>query len=338
MSPSKSWLDRFKRAPSDLVGVDLSPREVRAVRARKSGNDVTFTAAEIIPLPAGEAEAVAQPISLSAKLRAKYAALSIPGDSATVKFLSFPGHLDGTADAAIVQNLGLKDPSEYRIAYKVISQGGARSESRLLAAALPEEEAGRATARFATGLPVPHSLELAEIASLTAFLNGPSERADADCVGTISFGERATFFSLFRKGTLALMRKLDFGTEAILSKLEKTLGVNRSTAEEIIADGAFDISQAVADVMEPLIKQLIVSRDFVERRENCRIKKIYMSGGMVSSREALSEMQSALGAELHAWNPFEGLKTDTDLVPAQWAGQEWRFAAAAGACLGGFAQ
>lgn len=335
VSPSRSWLERFKKTPTDLVGIDLSSQEVRAVRVRKGATDVTVTAADIFPYPPGEEEENVQPISLAPNLRAKYAAVTIPGNSATVKYLSFPGQMDAGADAAIVQNLGLKDPSGYRIAYKVITPGGARSESRLLATAMPEDEAARATARFATGLPAPHSLELAELAALTAFLHGPSERVDADCVGTLSFGERATFFSLFRRGALAMMRKLDFGTEAILGKLEETLGVNRETAQDIIADGAFDISQAVGDVMEPLIKQLIVSRDFVERRENCRIKKIYMAGGPISSREALSEMQSTLGAELEPWNPFDGLNVASNAVPTQWTGQEWRFAAALGACLGG---
>ena len=60
-----------------------------------------------------------------------------------------------------------------------------------------------------------------------------------------------------------------------------------------------------------------------------------MAGGPISSREALSEMQSTLGAELEPWNPFDGLNVASNAVPTQWAGQEWRFAAALGACLGG---
>lgn len=331
------WLERLRKAPSDLVGIEVTAQELRVARVRKGTTEVTLTAADVLPRPARDedSEEPAAP-ELPSKTRAKYVSLCVPGENAVVKYLSFPGQMDEAADAAIVQNMGLKDPEGYRIAYKVIVEGHARGESRLLAVAVPNEEAEAATSLFATGLPAPYSLELSETALLTAFLHGAPEHEGSDCIGMVAFGRNTTFLSLFRKGSLALLRKLEFGTEAILSKLEKTLGVNRATAQEILVDGAFDISQAIADVMAPLVKQLVVSRDFVERRENCQIKKVYTAGEIVTSQEALNQLRASLGVDFEPWNPLNAVTAAEGALPDRLVGQEWRFGAAIGTCLGSF--
>ena len=64
------------------------------------------------------------------------------------------------------------------------------------------------------------------------------------------------------------------------------------SAQQILFDGSFDISQPIAEVMGPFEKQLIVSRDFVERRENCRINKIYAAGGAAGAAVRSSSSDS----------------------------------------------
>jgi Tfp pilus assembly PilM family ATPase len=100
--------------------------------------------------------------------------------------------------------------------------------------------------------------------------------------------------------------------------------------------GSFDISQAVSEVMEPFNKQLVISRDFVERRENCRIGHLFACGGMAGSRDWVADVQSATGMDVSAWNPFEGYAAADGAVPEELAGQESRFAAAVGSCLASF--
>jgi Tfp pilus assembly PilM family ATPase len=141
---------------------------------------------------------------------------------------------------------------------------------------------------------------------------------------------------LFNKGLLALIRRFDFGINTLLDNVQQALGVDRETAQGIVSDGSFDISQSVSEVVEPLVKQLIVSRDFVERRENCHISKLYVSGGLTASRDSLDEIRSAMGIEVALWNPFEGITLAPGTIPDTLTGQECRFSAAIGGVLSAF--
>jgi Tfp pilus assembly PilM family ATPase len=275
-------------------------------------------------------------LTLPARLRAKHASIAVPGDKAVIKLLSSPGHFDERAEEKIVGNLGLEDPAGYRISYKLTSEGHGRSESRVLAVALPEDRAVAAVSLLPSGLPAPYSLEVSGLASMTAFLHGPGATHSDEAVGAIDLGTDASTLALLNGGTLVLLRRFDFGLNMILAKVRQTLGVDRETALGILSDGSVDVSQSASEVMGPLIKQLIVSRDFLERRENCRVSRIYACGSMVLPNASLDEMRAALGVEIETWNPFDGLSMASEALPENLAGQEWKFSAAVGACLGTF--
>ena len=340
MQSPKEFLDRFKRGPSDLVGIDVGTTGTKVVRMRKGDEGVSLVTASLLPavtIPEEEESASAlKPIKLPAGLRAKHAALAFTGQNAIVKLLTFPGRFDAKAEAKVIDNMGLDEPERYRIAYKLVTEGHGRAESRALTVAWTEKEAALAHTILPVGLPVPHSLEVSGLAAVAAFLRGPGSSHADGAVGSIDFGATTTTFVLFNKGVLALVRRFGFGTDIILRKVQESLGVDKDTAEGIITDGSFDISQPVNEVMTPLIKQLIVSRDFVERRENCHVGKMYVSGGLVMSHDSLEEMRTCLEVDIELWNPLQGLVSGKDSLPEELAGQEWRFSAAIGACLGTF--
>ena len=60
------------------------------------------------------------------------------------------------------------------------------------------------------------------------------EMHDADGVGVIDFGAEVTFFVLFNKHAVSLVRKFDIGANTILGKVQKSLGVDRDTALGIV--------------------------------------------------------------------------------------------------------
>jgi Tfp pilus assembly PilM family ATPase len=335
----KELLARFKKkhAPTDVVGLDLTPVGINAVRMRKSESDISVLAADIIPAssPDGDKDFSSAPLVLPPKFKARYASFAAAGETCTIKLLSFPGRFDDAAQAKVVENLGLDDPNNYRVSYKLVTAPTAK-EARVLAVALPEEEASSLPMLLPAGLPAPFSIEISGLAAMTAFLHSLGDKANEDSVGIIDFGVTTSSFALFNKGIIALVRRFKFGSNALLNKVRETLGVDMETAEGIIADGAFDISQSVSEVMEPIVKQLIVSRDFVERRENCRISKICVSGALTVSRDSIEEIHSSMGVPVETWNPFQGLTVAQDAMPEKLAGQEWRFAAAIGACLATF--
>jgi Tfp pilus assembly PilM family ATPase len=154
----------------------------------------------------------------------------------------------------------------------------------------------------------------------------------------IEAGGKVTVLALCNQGRLALIRKFDFGGEYLVAKVMQQMGVDHDIARGVISDGSFDISAASREVMGPFLRQLSISRDFVERKENCRILRIYLSGGLSRSSHWVEGVQKATGTEVEIWNPFDGLNLLNDAYPAELRDEEPRFAAAVGAGLGVFGE
>ena len=347
LGPLKELVARLKKGPTDVVGIDVGTTATKAVRMRINNDQITLSAADIFPpintktdesdKEGGDSPAaVITPLSLPPKFKARYACVSITAPRAIVKLLSFPGQIDAHLANRIVESMGIKDPDQYRLGYKVVSEGHGRAESRVLAVALPEDQAAILTGILPSGIPAPYSLEVSGLATVAAFLHAAGSKHDDEAIGLIDFGADMSTFALFAQSILVLIRRFDFGTNPMLEQIRENLGVDRETAQGILADGSFDISQSVTTAMEPLMKQLMISRDFVERRENCRVSRLYVSGGLVSSRYAIDELNNGLGIDVENWNPFDELTVTPDAMPGSLAGQEWRFAGAIGACLGTF--
>ena len=345
----KELIERFKTYPADLVGVDVGATAIKVVHVRKTGEEIALLGAEILEpqvIPSGDGgesegsapqKAVAgniQPLQLSPSTKGKYCALAVTGSDAVIKLLSFPGAFDDSSIDKIVSSLGLENPDSCRIGYKLIAEGHGKAESKVLGVALPEAVAAVAPRLFPSGTPAPYSLEVSGLSAMTSFQHCAKVNHSEESVGVIDFGTDVTTYALFNKGVLSLIRRFDFGTLMIVDKVQEALGVDRETAQGIMSDGAFDISQAVSEVMEPLVKQMIVSRDFVERRENCTIGRVFVSGGIVSSKNCMEEMRVALGLEIETWDPFEPLVVAPGAIADDIKAQAWRFVGAIGACLG----
>lgn len=343
-APMKSPLEiirTLKRGPTDVVGLDIGSASVRAVRIRKNNDTLTVTAVDILerPVQAGnEAEEHPLPtLDLPSHVKARYASLAVDSSEAIVRLLTLPGKSEADLDTRVIDSLGLENPDDYRISYKVLADGATRSETRVVAVAYPDTLATDSIAMLpTTGTPAPYSLEVSGLATMTTFMNGPVTARESDTLGLIDFGETSSLFAFFHKGSPALIRKLDRGTNALLDKVEAMLGVDRETAIGIISDGSFDISPAATEVLQPLVRQILVSRDFVERRESCKVDAVYLAGGLAVSRDAQNEIGGAMGIPVESWNPFSGLNMAADAMPDKFAGLEWRFAAALGACLATF--
>lgn len=337
MKQIKELLQRLKRGPADVAGVDFGTTGAKVVRMSRTNNEYTVVATDVLPetpldKASQENDGVPVPMALLSPLKSRYVSLALTGHDAVIKLLTFPGHFDPAADAKIFQSLGLKEPDNYRVSYRVIVEGTAKTESRILAAAVPEPQVQWVADLFPAGLPAPYSIEVSGLASLTAFLHTPRGQSE-DAVGVLDFGARVTSFGLFNRGILGLFRRFDLGMLDILKQISQTLGVDDATAQSVLADRSFDVSRTIAAVLEPLIKQLVVSRDFLERRENCRIQQLVVGGGLAMSRDAMKELQTSLEIEPFILNPFEGLSITHGSLSPDAEANPWRYAAAVGTCL-----
>ncbi len=326
MKSIKELTEGLKHGPTDCVGIDLGITSTKMIRLRRSGDEISILGAELISPTSSD-------ITIPVRLRARHASLAISSSGAIAKLLTSPGAIDAKFERELPRSLGVENENDFRISYRVITEGQGRAESKVLGVALPHQDADPIMQEFSSGLPVPYSLELSSLATLTAFEKGPVAAAQAEAVGLIDFGTTTTTLSVFHKGSLALMRSFDFGTQIVLDRVQAALNVDAKTAQGILADAAFDISELLREVTGPIASQFVVSRDFVERRENCNVRALHAIGGIALSRAAMNGLEQALGIDIVAWNPLAGLPEAPQAFGKKADAQRWRFAAALGAAL-----
>ena len=214
MDQIRQLLQRVVKGPSDVVGIDLAGGRVNAVRLRREKEGIHLVAADSfpgirIPPPEGQfLEALTMPKSLCAH----YAALAVPAPEALVKLLNMPGRFSEKDEHTLLANLGAGQDDSYRIGYNVVSSTGARGETRILAVALPEEEASAAVALLPKGRPAPYSLEVSGLAALSGVAHGLGEGLRGKTIGVLEGGETMTTFAVFLNGNLVLVRRFEFGS------------------------------------------------------------------------------------------------------------------------------
>jgi Tfp pilus assembly PilM family ATPase len=324
-----------RKGPSDVIGLDIATTGVKAVRMKKTKDGLIVAGVALLPAIVldGSDESQKPVLALPKSLLTNYAALAMSGDGSSVRILSLQGQAAAQIDEEQVrEHVGLGQ--DYRVGFAVAVAGKGKQETKLLVVGMPEKEAKSVLDLVEVGAPAPCALELSGLSSLSAFLYGPGKAHEQEAVAVIDAGARLTFMALFNKGVLVLVRKFDLGSETIVTKVQQQLSVDRDTARGVISDGSFDISQSVRAVMDPFLRQLTISKDFVERREDCRVVKCYLSGGTSLSRYWMEEIKNATGVDSDLWNPFGNLQMAEGAFPAELAGQEPRFAAAVGVCLG----
>jgi len=331
MKKAADLLKMFNRGYTDILGLDVAGSGLKAVRLRRANRVTSVVAADILPpVAGGDVTDPVQPIQVPKALRARYVALATSAPGTIVKLLTFPAHSEKSTEAHVGELMGLADNVDFRLAYEGLSES--RTEAKILAVAMPVRTVQGLCGLFPAGIPAPCSIEISGLASMTAYARGPGKAHNDDCTAVVDFGMTSTLVAFFQKGTMVLVRKFDVGTSTILKRLQDGLGVDGEVALGILNDGSFDISQIVHQSMESFLQQLIISWDFVERRENVHIARLYACGGGTSLRSWAHEMQGATGQDPVFWNPFEGLAV-TGPVLEKWKGQEQRFAAALGVAL-----
>ncbi len=322
----------FRRDYFDVLGLDIGASGTKAVRLRRLNGSAALVAVDLLPVI--KLTEPVTPISslLPKALKARYAALATSHTGSLIKLLTFPNTSDKSMDTHVNELMGINDAANFRVGYETVHE--TRTEIRALAVALPDEAARCLCGLFPLGTPAPCSIEVAGLSGLTAFQRGPGLKHRDDCVAVVDFGSAVTLVAFINKGLLVMVRKFDFGTTNILKKLQDNLGVDQDVAAGILSDGSFDVSRIIHQAMEQFLQQLIISWDFVERREAVHIAKLYAGGGGVSLRLWTQEVEAATGHKPEPWNPFDGLAIEPGAIPDKFKGQENRFAGAVGVALG----
>lgn len=336
--------DSFNRAPSDLIGVDLDPTGTRVARLRKTANGISLTDAAILSAvewPAAKEDAahrieVIAPLSLPPKLKAPHAAVCLEGCDAVVKLLQVPTAFDLSDADKVLNMMGIENGAHYRLALAVLAAGHGKQDTRILAVALPDLQAQRACRTFPSGRPAPYSLELSGLGAMNSFLHGAGRAFHAETVGVAYFGNSFTSLAFFNQDVLTMFRTIDIGTLAVVERIKANLSCSEETARSMLSDGAFDISHLTGGATAKLVKQIALSRDFVERHDNCRVSKFFASGALAKSQHLLNDIKTSLHLDVAGWSPLDGLDVSAGALSEDLIGQEWQLTAAIGSCLAVF--
>jgi Tfp pilus assembly PilM family ATPase len=222
------------------------------------------------------------------------------------------------------------------VSAELLKKGNGRQDSNFLAAAIPEDDIRFLLNMFPSGAPAPAAVEVAGLAFVSAFLNSRGTECANDAVCLIEAGESVSHFAFLNKGTVVLVGKFDTGGSTLRRKVVEDLGVDDELAGSILTDHSINISSTMLDVMTPFLKQLSISKDFIERHQGCRVSKIYVSGGISLLPHWSAVVEQVLHTQVISWSPFENIQYESDLLTADLEGQATRFAAAIGAAIGGF--
>jgi len=324
---------RTQRKAVDLVGVDFSTTATKVVRLKKGKDEISLMGIDM--LPAVDFSVAAQRVELPRNLTAHYACLAYSGAAAVSRMLNAPLAADKvTLPESKLREL-LNVPENYRVSALLMKRGRGRQDSNFLAAAIPNDDVAFLLDLFPAGPPAPASVEVAGLTFISAFLYSRGHEIKDEAVCLIESGESGSHFAFLNKGVVVLVGRFALGSAAMRSKVAKDLGMDEELAESIIADQSINVSGSVLSVMTPFLKQISISKDFIERHQSCRISRIYVSGGTSLVSHWTEMMEQFLHAEVIRWDPFEKIRCDAGLIPEELAVQTPRFAAAVGAAIGG---
>jgi len=324
-----------KRIPTDVVGLDVGGATTRIVRVKRSGDAYTLVGADILPrqaVPSLEgAEAHPQQLQLSKVLRAPYAAVAVSSPQACIRLLSVPAGAESLQGLNFNELLGLLEGVEYRIGYEVLATEG--REQSVLASALPEKQARWAVGLLSQGLPAPRSLQASGSAVLNCFARElMAHHGDVPAI-FVQVGTDVTDMAAFFKGKLVHYRTCTVSSQSIIKVVQERFGIEEELVPGVLEDYLIDASQPIATAIDPFLRQLVLVREFVERKRSCRIEKIILCGALLGTKHWNTHINRTIGLTPEIWNPLATLPCTPDALTERVKGMESRFATAMGAAL-----
>lgn len=318
---------------TDLVGIDVAASATKVVRLKKGKEGISLAGIEL--LPGVDFSKPAVRFDLPRSMQANYSSLAYGAPGAIVRVVNtpLPGDETELTEGKARELLNAKE--EFRVATRLLRRGQGRQDSSFLAAAIPADDVAYLLNLFPSGPPAPASVEVAGLAFISAFLYNRGAEVANETTCLIEAGDGSCHFAFLSKGEVQLVGRFDVGGRRIRAKVCADLGVDEELANTIMADSSINISSVLLDVLTPFIKQLSISKDFVERHQSCQISRIYVSGGVSLLPQWAEIVGQYLHAEVVQWSPFEKIARSSDVLSEALAGQATRFSAAVGAAIGG---
>ena len=330
-------LSRVRRGGrSDVVGLDVGEMTTKIVRLKRVGGAITVVAADLLPRLAPPALDVAdvrpEPLTVARELQGRHAAIAVSTPHASIRLLTIPGSHENVEQLNFSELLGVPEGVEYRIGYEVLT-ADSRAEQTVLAAGMPLAHARWAAALLPRGLPAPCSLQVGGVAALNSMGAGVGDLRGETTVLSVHLGTEVTHVAAFHRGRLALFRQCLIGNQTIVKIVRERLGIEEELVPGILDDSVIDVSQAIGVAIEPFLRQLMLAREFVERKRTCHIERILLCGSLLGTKHWMAHIEATTGIRPEVWNPFAGLPVAAGALTDRVKGVESRFTGAVGAAL-----
>lgn len=330
-----------KGAPSDVLALDVESDGIYAVRMKRGREGPIMDAAARLPALNGadDTGTITAPegkgggkLTLPKAFRARSVAVTIPATHGVLRLVTFREPIERASvwEKRVRENLGVN--SSFQVGFVTGSSSG-KGRDMALAVALPREEITSTLAHLGGGGRQIVSLEVSGLAAMNSFLYGPGRQLDKPAAVVVSSGQ-VTILGIVSNARIHLMRKFALGRDAIVRRIAEDMHLEQDTATQLFTDPTFDISGILDQVIGPFASQLTISREFVERHEDCRLERLYVGGSMSQSTYWLKCLRDKVGLEPVGWDPFEGLSVKGSIDKGEKDRDAPLYSAAVGAALG----
>ncbi|MEI6891704.1 MAG: hypothetical protein V5783_05980 [Pontiella sp.] len=318
---------------SDLIGIDFSTTSTKVVRLKQDTEGLTLMGFDMLPPINFKEKAVRLPIVRT--LSSNYCCLAYTGSQSVVRMI----HTYIDAEVEVLPDLKIRESlnvaEEFRVSAQLIKRGQGREDSSFLAAAIPNDDAKHLMELFPSGPPSPLSLEISGLSFVHAFLHARGKECAGSTVCLLDAGETVCHCVFLTNGLVTRVGKMPVGAKMLRKKVAKDLGVDDELATRILEDASINISSSISELLAPFIKQLAISKEFIERHQGGRISQVYVSGGLSLFPSWGIEVGQLLGMSCQMWSPLERIESESAGIPVDKLNQVTRFSGAIGAAIGG---
>lgn len=327
---------RSRRALTDVVGVELGsgdPRGCPAVRLVHKKDKWTVRAIGFVPSPKGHMptswkELDSQPTwALPSDFSAPSAALAVNSDDLVIRQTTKESLTDGGKSLV----WGAPNSRDgLRFAVEELGEASFVLESGLpeylvlwLSRLLPEGKRPTAT-----------SVQTAPSAMLAALAEQPLFSADGGNAAALFVMSRAIYFAGYRGGKPILFREFPGGgILKVREALRAGFGMEEKMVDEVLDDTLIDPSPILAPIVNPVLRQLELSLDYLKSRLGVNADKVFLMGLSSGARHWSKMCEEMLNVRLVTPDLFEGLEITTrfDKGTEMFLKRSHRFLAAYGA-------
>jgi Tfp pilus assembly PilM family ATPase len=320
---------KSKRKITEALGIDLGNTSVKVVRIKKSGNSFSLIEADVMETVDWQSNGEVR-LNLDKKLITPYAAICYGGVDSVIRYVDFPAKLSGRVmDNRLRKQLGVN--GDYRLSSCIALEGKGGDDNKVIAVSVPLQDTQKIRRLLPGARPTLVSIEISGLSALHTFENTEVVKKAEDAVCYIECGAEVTVVSFFYQGRIALTRKFEYGGSELVSRIRELLNFEQDAALATIFDDPQPLNASKGNPMGPFLKQLTISRHYIERSEQCKIGKVYASGGLSYSPYWTEQIARTLETEVEVWNPFTA--NGVTSYPRGVKGVESMFAPAVGAAL-----